>query len=520
MSATAPGGPLPADFEPYHFLEALGWGALSEVYLAEDLRMGMRVVLKAGRPNLDASSVERFRTEARALRDLNHPNIPRLLHSGTLPDGRPFLATRWVEGTELDRLLESGQEMLQTDAVRIARALARALGYAHERNILHLDIKPANILIPKTQGTYLFDDAQLLDFSVLGQVESDTGTTLAGTVVGTPYFMSPEQVRGEALTPAADIFSLGVVLYRMLAGRLPFEGKNAPEMFHALLSKDPELLPAAVPAQLAEAVMRCLAKDPRQRHASAAALESALSEALNLAPGFSAFLPQPMMQPRPAVSTAHEPGDFPRYMSSTPSPAASTTLAVPLPPSVERSAAPKNRIMTLGLIALGVAILGLVLLVRITAPGELGLIAVGGLLIAAGVGAGVVMYRYLGNRKERATGEVSTLLSGARSREALSMTLSIQVDEVIRKCKLMDEKFLGLTMAVMVSEYDSAKNFDDRQKALMNAIAILDKLGPKLSPWYVRHDKLIATGVSLVGIISGLATAAQSVAKLMGAKGP
>ena len=86
--------------------------------------------------------------------------------------------------------------------------------------------------------------------------------------------------------------------------------------------------------------------------------------------------------------------------------------------------------------------------------------------------------------------------------------------EVIAKCRLMDEKFLGLTMALMVKEYNSARAFDDRQKALMNAITILDKLGPKLSPWYVRHEKLVAAGVSLVGIVSGLATAAQSVAKL------
>jgi len=94
------------------------------------------------------------------------------------------------------------------------------------------------------------------------------------------------------------------------------------------------------------------------------------------------------------------------------------------------------------------------------------------------------------------------------------MTLSIHVDEVIKKCRLMDERFLGLTLAVMVKEFGSARKFDDRQKALMNAVAILEKLEPKLSPWYIRHEKLIAAGVSLVGIVSGLAAAASSVAKL------
>jgi hypothetical protein len=95
------------------------------------------------------------------------------------------------------------------------------------------------------------------------------------------------------------------------------------------------------------------------------------------------------------------------------------------------------------------------------------------------------------------------------------MTLSLQMDELIEKCQQMDEKFLGLTMALMVKEFDTAKKFDDRQKALMNAVMILEELEPKLSPWYVRHDKLIASGVSLVGIVSGLATAAESVAKLV-----
>ena len=95
------------------------------------------------------------------------------------------------------------------------------------------------------------------------------------------------------------------------------------------------------------------------------------------------------------------------------------------------------------------------------------------------------------------------------------MTLSLQMDELIEKCQQMDEKFLGLTMALMVKEFDTAKKFDDRQKALMNAVMILEKLEPKLSPWYVRHDKLIASGVSLVGIVSGLATAVESVAKLV-----
>ena len=142
-------------------------------------------------------------------------------------------------------------------------------------------------------------------------------------------------------------------------------------------------------------------------------------------------------------------------------------------------------------------------------------IALGSLLILAGVGMGFVARCFLADRRDRLAGNISALLGGARTREALSMTLSLQMDELIEKCQQMDEKFLGLTMALMVKELDTAKKFDDRQKAMMNAVMILEKLEPKLSPWYMRHDKLIASGVSLVGIVSGLATAAESVAKLV-----
>ena len=152
-----------------------------------------------------------------------------------------------------------------------------------------------------------------------------------------------------------------------------------------------------------------------------------------------------------------------------------------------------------------------------TAPGvrsEWRFLFLGVVLVLAGIGSGIALHRYLVRRRDELAVDVSALLKGAQTRRALSMTLSIQVDEVIKKCRLMDERFLGLTLAVMVKEYGSARKFDDRQKALMNAVAILDKLEPKLSPWYIRHEKLIAAGVSLMGILSGLAAAAASVAKL------
>src|SRR5450759_345459 len=119
---------------------------------------------------------------------------------------------------------------------------------------------------------------KLLDFSVLGKLEADTGLTRAGTVVGTPYYMSPEQVRGEALTPAADIFSLGVLMYEMLSGRRPFQGETPQEMFFGLLSKEPEPLGSYIPPRVAGLVRRCLAKDPGARPGSGAEMAALIEE--------------------------------------------------------------------------------------------------------------------------------------------------------------------------------------------------------------------------------------------------
>ncbi|MCC6540528.1 MAG: hypothetical protein IT162_23470 [Bryobacterales bacterium] len=141
--------------------------------------------------------------------------------------------------------------------------------------------------------------------------------------------------------------------------------------------------------------------------------------------------------------------------------------------------------------------------------------AAGLAIIAGSVAAGLRVRAFLQSRRDEFARNASDLLAGIQDTSSLSRTLALQVDDVIAKCRLMDERFLGLTMAVMVREYNSAERFDDRQKALMNAITILEKLGPKLSPWYIRHDRLIAATVSIVGIASGAVTVASNLSKLL-----
>lgn len=501
---------------------------MGTAYLVENKLLGRRSVMKVGGLDLSESARERFRSEAVALRQLKHPNIPALLEFGMLPDGRPFLVTEWVEGSDLADLLDSQLQFPVRDVLLMARAVANALGCAHGHGILHLDVKPANILVPGVGERHDFEAARLLDFGVLGKLQADTHMTRSGMLLGTPYYMSPEQVRAEALTPAADVFSLVVVIYEMLSGRRPFEGGSPMEMFAALLSKEPEPLGPPTPPQVADFVRRCLDKDPGNRPRSGAEMAALIDGLLDRLTGHAGEFTQIFSQPRapmppPSLVMSPQiaaPGEATRMFAP---PAVAFAPAAPATPR-SRSIIATAAIVLAGFVIAIVVVLAVFLAsLRKSGPpvpvspgrDEPWLIVAGALLIAGGVMMGIAVRRYLAHKREQITGDISKLLTGGRTRKALSMTLAIQVDEVIAKCRLMDEKFLGLTMAVMVKEYDSARKFDDRQKALMNAIAILDKLGPKLSPWYVRHEKMVATGVSMVGIISGLATAATSVAKLV-----
>jgi len=336
------------------------------------------------------------------------------------------------------------------------------------------------------------------------------------------------------------------VMYEALSGRRPFEGKTPPEMFYALLSKEPERLEPPIPAPLADLVGRCLDKDPLKRPVSGTEL-ALLIDRLRLTLGGATVTltttavlsgtPPPVAQepmlitgqgaPPPSPWGPHAPG-APREQTLVGAPAA-------LP------AAPQPLIGRRGFLA-GLAVVVLVLAItaaalyfretavtpRITQGGttahpplplqsvalDILLIGLGAALVVSGVVLGMAVRRHAARKRDDLSGEIAELLKGGGTRKALSKKLAAQVDQVIARCRMMDERFLGLTMRVMVEEYGHARSFDDGQKALMNAITILDRLGPRLSPWYVRHEKLVATGVSLVGIVSGLATAVQSVAKV------
>jgi serine/threonine protein kinase/Tfp pilus assembly protein PilF len=206
---------------PYRVIRRLGQGGMGAVYLAtrSDAEYDRAVAIKVLRPGLQSRAmVRRFRSERQILASLDHPNIARLHDGGTMPDGRPYLVMEYIDGTPIDRHVE--QQGLSIRArIELFRRICDAVHYAHQNLVVHLDIKPGNILVTR-DGV-----PKLLDFGIARLLDPDDsshgGETHTGLRPLTPMYASPEQLRGQPLTTASDVYSLGVVLYKLLAGRLP-----------------------------------------------------------------------------------------------------------------------------------------------------------------------------------------------------------------------------------------------------------------------------------------------------------
>jgi serine/threonine protein kinase/tetratricopeptide (TPR) repeat protein len=255
----------------YRINAAIGAGGMGEVYRATDTKLSRDIALKVLPTDVadDPERLARFQREARAIAALNHPNIVTI-HSVEQSDNVHFLTMELVDGQPLDRLIpKTGLPVEQI--VEIASALAEALAAAHEKGIVHRDLKPANVMV--------MNDGRLkvLDFGLAKDVRAETSSdatltsaerTQAGMVMGTPAYMSPEQVSGRALDHRTDIFSLGVMLHEMATGRRPFQGTSSAELVSAILRDTPPEVTdvrAELPGDLARIIRRCLEKDPRYR---------------------------------------------------------------------------------------------------------------------------------------------------------------------------------------------------------------------------------------------------------------
>src|SRR5437868_9550951 len=272
--------PQPGDLiaDRYELEELVGSGGMSTVFRARDQQLGRRVAIKIlhERYGDDPEYVERFRREARAVARLSHPNIVTVIDRGA-DDGRQYIVFEHVDGENLKELVVRSGRLPVRRALELALAVADGLAFAHDHGLVHRDVKPQNVLLSR-EG-----EVKVTDFGIARSLHMDHGVTQTGTVLGTGEYLAPEQASGKPVSPATDVYSLGVVLWELLAGEVPFKGDNfvAVALRHVnepvphLRDVRPDVSP-----RLAAAVERALAKDPASRFPSMGALAKELRACL------------------------------------------------------------------------------------------------------------------------------------------------------------------------------------------------------------------------------------------------
>ncbi|HEU5467598.1 MAG TPA: serine/threonine-protein kinase [Gemmatimonadales bacterium] len=272
----------------YQISKKLGEGGMSYVYLAKELSTGEEVAIKVLSPKLatDKSSVERLRREAGLAMRLDHPNVCKILRLGESEDGLIYLVMPFLKGDLLsDREVQKGPMDLAA-GVAILRQVCAGLQHAHELHIVHRDLKPENIMVVTENGA---DKAVVMDFGLAKERRADPAIqklTATGIILGTPEFMSPEQIRGKALDARSDIYALGIVAFELFTGKLPFQGRNAQEMMIARLRGTPtplRQLRADLPEYLEKALAKAMETNPDSRFSTTMEFADALAG--NSAPG-------------------------------------------------------------------------------------------------------------------------------------------------------------------------------------------------------------------------------------------
>jgi serine/threonine-protein kinase len=298
-------GELVAD--RYEVEELVGAGGMSSVYRAHDRLLDRKVALKVMHQHYggDPEHVERFRREARSVAALSHPNVVTVIDRGE-HRGRQFIVFEYVDGENLKQLIQRRGPAPVATALELAIQIAQALSFAHRHGLVHRDVKPQNVLL-NGDGR-----AKVTDFGIARSLDVQQGVTQTGTVLGTSEYIAPEQAQGRNVDEQTDVYSLGVVLYELLSGHVPFAGENFVAVAMRHINDPPPPLADSrpdVPARVEAAVRRAMAKEPSDRFATmadlCAELEACLAElqgATQVLPGHSPPPPSPRRPPRRRAS--------------------------------------------------------------------------------------------------------------------------------------------------------------------------------------------------------------------------
>lgn len=302
----------------YCIEELVGGGAMGDVYRARHVGLGSDVALKIMRPSIagETSFKERFYREARAASRLEHPNSVRVLDYGQEADGLVYLAMEFLRGRDLLQVIEKEWPLSDERIVDILVQTLAAVSAAHGHGIVHRDLKPENIMVVPDEDDEHRDCVKVCDFGIAKLIDArafksnedvKTALTTNNAIIGTPEYMSPEQARGESLDARSDLYSVGVILYRMLTKQLPFDAENAIGIAVKHVMEEPvppSQLVARVNPRLESICLRALRKDPRDRHATAKEMRSELRAAVGFpaaSPSNPAWVPTPPPGMLPAV---------------------------------------------------------------------------------------------------------------------------------------------------------------------------------------------------------------------------
>jgi len=349
----------------FQILQKIGSGGMGSVYKALQPAMNRMVAVKILHPKLANRKdlVSRFRREARAMSHLTHPNTVKVYLYGELEDGSLYIVMEYLEGKNLNQTVRAEGPMSLERGLPILIQACNALEEAHRAGIIHRDLKPENIFLSQQGG--MKDYAKVLDFGLAKVTEREMRPgsvilTQEGMVFGTPEFMSPEQAQGKTLTPASDIYSLAIILYEVLTGKLPFEAKNPMEYIQLHVTAKPKPINERVPGRtfpplLWTVLERALAKKPEERYATGAEFAHALTAVLNGLPQVPPYqngqAMRPMMGSVPGAPMANPNAGVPLVAPNAPRPhAAPAPISSPLPRMTNR----RSRQPSIGLL-IGVA---------------------------------------------------------------------------------------------------------------------------------------------------------------------